>query len=72
MMWKSKNSIRLKSQIHFAALENLVDDDVDINRDWESIRENMKASATDGHGLMKSTQNYYVKGSRISCNSCRI
>jgi len=30
-MWKSKNSIRLKSQIRFAALENLVDDDEDVD-----------------------------------------
>jgi hypothetical protein len=30
----------------FTALENL-DDDVEIKRAWESIRENKKASATD-------------------------
>jgi hypothetical protein len=48
----------------FVALENLNDDDddddggggggggdVDISRAWESIRENMKASATDSLGF---------------------
>jgi hypothetical protein len=52
----------------FAALEDLKDDNVDINKAWESIRDNMKASATESLGyyqskkhklgLMKSAQNY--------------
>jgi hypothetical protein len=33
----------------FAALENL-DTEVDINRGWETIRQNIKISATDGLG----------------------
>jgi hypothetical protein len=36
-------------------LENLVDD-VDINRAWESIRENMKTSATEGLGYYELEQ----------------
>jgi hypothetical protein len=31
-------------------LKNLDDDGVNINRVWESIRENIKASATDSLG----------------------
>jgi hypothetical protein len=50
MMWKSKNSIRLKSHNRFVPLENLNNDvevdDMDISRAWESIREILKASAT--------------------------
>jgi hypothetical protein len=42
-----KNSIGLKYQI---ALEKLDDDDVDINRAWETIRENIKISAEEGLG----------------------
>jgi hypothetical protein len=44
---KRLNDVQVKGQYHFkisyrfAALENL-DDNVDINRTWESIRENIK------------------------------
>jgi len=39
MMWESKNSIRLKSQILSSPLENLDDyDDVDISEAGKSIR----------------------------------
>jgi hypothetical protein len=34
----------------FAALEN-VSDDEDINRAWESIKDNIKTSAKESHGL---------------------
>jgi hypothetical protein len=39
----------------FAVLENL-DDDVDINRAWESMRQNIKASATGGVGYYELKQ----------------
>jgi len=45
-MWKTKNGIGLKFQINLD--DN--DDDVGISRAWESIAENMKASATDSEG----------------------
>jgi hypothetical protein len=55
------------------------DDEVDvvINRDWESIRENRKASATESlitikHGVMRSAENYLMKESKLTCSSCRI
>jgi len=38
-----------------AALENASDDN-DINRDWESIKENIKTSATESLGLYKLKQ----------------
>jgi hypothetical protein len=37
----------------FAALENL-DDNGDINRAWETIRENIRISAKESIGLCKS------------------
>jgi hypothetical protein len=40
-MWKKRNSVRKKGSDRFAALEN-IEYNVDINRDWESIRENIK------------------------------
>jgi hypothetical protein len=39
----------LKSQIGFAALENL-DTEVDVNRAWETIWENKKLSAKERLG----------------------
>jgi len=41
--WKLENSIRLKSD-QFATLEN-VNDNKDINTDWENITENIQISA---------------------------
>jgi hypothetical protein len=37
-------------------LENLDYDDVDINRDWESIRENIKGSTTKSLGYYEFKQ----------------
>jgi hypothetical protein len=42
-----KEQYQVKISDTFAVLENLNDDDVNINRGLESIRENIKASATD-------------------------
>jgi hypothetical protein len=41
---ESKEQYRVEISNRFAALENL-DDEVDINTAWESIRENIKISA---------------------------
>jgi hypothetical protein len=59
----------------FAGLENL-------NDAVNSATDNKKASATDSLNyceliqlkpwLMKTAQNYYIKGSRLKCSSCRI
>jgi hypothetical protein len=40
---EAKEQYRVEISNRFAALENL-DDDVDINRAWEAIRENIKIS----------------------------
>jgi hypothetical protein len=61
--FKKLNDVEVKVQYQvkisnrFAPLENFDDDDdddddddLDINRAWESIPENMKASATDSLG----------------------
>jgi hypothetical protein len=62
-------------------LENL-NAEVDINRAWEIIRENIKISAKESlgyyeskqqsHGLMKNAQNYYIKGNKPNCSGYRI
>jgi hypothetical protein len=44
---KEQYEVKIKNK--FAALENL-DDDVDVNRAWENIRENMKPIATESLG----------------------
>jgi hypothetical protein len=52
---KKLNEVEGKEQYHvelsnrFAALENL-DTEVDINRDWETIRENINISAKESLG----------------------
>jgi hypothetical protein len=45
MMWKSKK-YKVEISNRFPAFENLNNDDVDITRVWESIRKDIKASAT--------------------------
>jgi hypothetical protein len=50
MSWRLGNSIRLR--LKQVALRNLSDDE-DINRDWEDIKENIKASAKDSLGLQE-------------------
>ena len=40
----------------FAALENLNDDE-DVNRTWEHIKENMKTSAKESLGVHELNQN---------------
>jgi hypothetical protein len=52
------NEVQDKEQYHvevsnrFASLENL-DGDVDINRAWETVRENIKISAKESVGYNK-------------------
>jgi hypothetical protein len=42
-----KEQYQVKISNRFPALENFDDDDVDISRAWENIRENLKASSTE-------------------------
>ena len=49
MSWNLGNSIRLRSQTGFSALENLNDSE-NINSNWGNITENI-TSATEGQGL---------------------
>jgi hypothetical protein len=46
---KGKGGYRVEISNRFAALENL-DTDVNINRAWETIRENIKISAKESLG----------------------
>ena len=55
------NNLRVRKQYQiqftnrFAALEN-VSEDEDINRVWESIKENIKTSATESLGMYEMKQ----------------
>jgi len=50
------NSIRLRLQTGFAALENLNNDE-DVDRTWEKINENIQTSAKESLGLHELKQN---------------
>jgi hypothetical protein len=62
-------------------LKNL-EDDVDINIAWETIRESINISDEESlcyyelkkhsHGSMKDAQNYQTKGIKPNCSDCRI
>jgi hypothetical protein len=64
----------------FAALENL-EDSGDINRAWDSIRENIKISSQEGlgYGELKHRKTRFdkefselgIEGSRLNSNGCR-
>jgi len=55
MNWRLGNSIRLSFTYRFAALENLNDDE-DIHRAWENIKEYIKTSAKESLGLHELQQ----------------
>jgi len=65
----------------FAALENS-DDDEDINRNWENIKENMQTSVKESLGLDEFKQNkpwfdaeclgFWIKGSGLKFSGYRI
>jgi len=56
----NESEVRKKCQIEitnrFAALENLNDDE-DVNRTWENIKENIQTSAKESLGLHELKQN---------------
>jgi hypothetical protein len=58
-----KKRLRLKSLNRFKALE-ILDTEVDINRAWETIRENIKISAKEGVGYYerKKHKPWFHKG----------
>jgi hypothetical protein len=69
---EGKEQYLVEISLRFAAMENL-DYDVDINRAWETIRENIKISAKEGLGLsFVRCQNYRIKGKKLNCNGYRI
>jgi len=51
---REQNQTEIKNK--FAALENLNDDE-DVNRTWENIKENIQTSATDSLGLHELKKN---------------
>ena len=51
---REQYQIEIKNR--FAALENS-DDDEDVNRNWENIRENIQTSAKESLGLYEFKQN---------------
>jgi hypothetical protein len=55
MSWRLGNSIRLRLENCFAALEDLSVCE-DINRAWENIKENIKTSAKKIVGLYEMKQ----------------
>jgi hypothetical protein len=59
-MGKLSNSIRLRSKTDFSALENL-EDNGNINRAWDAIRENIKISSKEcfGHCETKRHEPYF-------------
>jgi hypothetical protein len=46
MIWRLRNSVRLRYQTDLQLLDNLIDYK-DINKAWENIKENIKASAKE-------------------------
>jgi hypothetical protein len=72
----------IKISNRFTALENF-DDDVDINRGCEAIRENIKISSKESLGYYELKQCkpwfdngrskvYQTRGKRSDCSGCRI
>ena len=66
----------------FAALEKLNDDE-DVNRTWENIKENIKTSAKESLGMHELKQHkpwfdeecfrfFWIKGSGLKCSGYRI
>ena len=65
----------------FEALENLNDDE-EVNRTWESIKENIKTSAKESLGLQELKKHkpwfdeeclgFWIKGSGLKCSGYKI
>jgi len=76
-----KEQYQIEITKRFAALENS-DDDEDVNRTWEIIKENMQTSAKESLGLDEFKQNkpwldeeslgFWIKGSGIKFSGYRI
>jgi hypothetical protein len=75
-----KEQYQVTSTNKFAALENL-EDNVDITRACNIIRQHIKISARrvsiivnqsiTNHGSMMNDQNWLIKGSRLNYSGCR-
>jgi len=85
---KKLNELEVRKQYQieitrmFAALESLNDDE-DVNRTWENIKENIKTPANESLGLHELKQNkpwfdeecldfFWIKGSGLKCSGYRI
>ena len=76
---RKQYEIEIKNR--FADLENLNDDE-DVNRTWENIKENIKTSAKESLGLHELKQHkpwfdeeclgFWIKGSGLKCSGHRI
>jgi hypothetical protein len=60
---EGKEQYRVEMSIKIAAMENL-DDDMVINRDWETIKENIKISAKESIGYceLKKRKPWFDEG----------
>jgi hypothetical protein len=56
MSWRLGISIRFRLQIGFTSLENFNDDE-DVDRTWENIKENIQTTAKESLGLHELKQN---------------
>jgi hypothetical protein len=63
---QGKKQYRVEDSCRFAALENL-DAEVDINKTWETIRENIKISAKESirYHVMKKHKPWFEEGCSI-------
>ena len=76
---REHNQIEITNK--FAALENLNNDE-DVNRIWEHIKENIQTSAKESLGLHELNQNnpwfdeeclvFWINGSGLNCSGYRI
>jgi hypothetical protein len=75
-----KKQYRVTITNKFAALE-ISEDNGDINRAWDAVRQNIKISAKENlgycesnhydYGLMRNVQNWLNEGSRLNYSGCR-
>ena len=75
-----KEQYQIEITNRFAALENLNNDE-DVDRTWENIKENIQTSAKESLGLQELKQNkpwfdeeclVWIKGSGLKCSGYRI
>jgi ABC-type cobalamin transport system ATPase subunit len=75
---KEQYQVTIKNRV--SVLENL-EDNGDINRAWDAIRENIKLLPKSvsvivkqrviNHGLIRNVQNWLIEGGRLNYSGCR-